>query len=152
MPTEPSGEIETLHIPFAKWLRGEGIPFVNARPDRESTIAEGHPDFTLLFGGRTLLIEFKTKDGKTSAKQDARMAALRAAGNFVHVLRDLTRAQLITAAWRDTIGEAAAPLPATPGPTRRLVRFGASVFACGPGGALTHVRVATAADAHLAAA
>ena len=73
-------EIETLHRPFAKWLDAEGILYVTPRSDRESTIAQGHPDFTLLAGGSALLIEFKVKDGKLSKEQKARIEALHATG------------------------------------------------------------------------
>lgn len=97
-------EIADLHIPFAEFLTREGIPFIRARSDRESTIALGHPDFTLTLGNRVLMIEFKDKDGKTSADQKRRIAELERAGNLVLILRDLANAIAVTLAWRDSVG------------------------------------------------
>ena len=116
-------EITTLHVPFAKWLTEEGIPFIRARSDRESTIAEGHPDFTLTLANRCLCIEFKTKEGALSKEQKDRIAVLEKAGNYVHVLRDLGIAIETVQQWRATLGEVlsvqTAAKPAA-GPQRRV--------------------------------
>jgi VRR-NUC domain-containing protein len=46
------------------------LRFINPLSFKPSTIAEGHPDFTVwLKGGRTLLIEMKADGGKMSPKQ-----------------------------------------------------------------------------------
>lgn len=135
-----SEEIDTLHVPFARFLREKGIPFINPRPDVESTIAEGHPDFTLLCLGKSLMIEFKTKDGTPSKIQNRRKAELEAAGNTVHLVRSLAVAVELVTAWHGTLGEVLAK-PAKP--EGDLVRFGNSIFRKAPGGRLAHVRIAT---------
>lgn len=143
-----SAEIETLHRPFEKWLRAEGIPFVRARSDRESTIAAGHPDFTLLAQGRVLLIEFKDKDGgKVSKEQEDRAEELEKAGCKVHILRDLGVAIELTQAWRSTLGSIL--ISEAPKQTANLVRFGAAIFERDPSGRLAHVRIATPADSSI---
>lgn len=48
-----------MHKLFANWLRLHGVPFIHARMDKKSTIRRGWPDFTLLWGGRALCLEFK---------------------------------------------------------------------------------------------
>lgn len=135
-------EIDTLHTPFAKWLRDEAIPFIRARDDTESTIAAGHPDFTLLCKGKQLMIEFKTKDGKTSKDQVDRKAELEKAGNTVHLVRSLPVAIELTTAWRGTLGEV---LAMAPKPESSLVRFGHAIYRR-VNGRLEHVRRATPAD------
>lgn len=140
-----SAEIETLHEPFIKWLKAEGIPYIRARDDRESTIAKGHPDFTLLAQGRVLLIEFKDKETRTSADQEKRTAELEATGCKVHVVRNLTIAIELATAWRSTLGTFfVARKPAEEGTA--LVRFGAGIFRKLPGGRLEHVRLALPED------
>lgn len=142
-------EIETLHRPFMRFLDEQGILYIRARSDVESTIAEGHPDFTLIAGNRCLMIEFKTKDGALSAKQKERKAALEKTGSRVHVIRDLAIAVELVQAWRSSLGEIV-PV-GQPKTEPGLVRFGAGVFRVGERGALTHIRVATAADAAIPA-
>lgn len=103
-------EIETLHRPFAQFLRGKGIEFINARSDRESTIAPGWPDFTLIHPQRpVLLIEFKDKEGKVSSAQRECHASLAAAGFTVHVVRDLGIAIELVTQWLSTVGATPAP-------------------------------------------
>lgn len=68
-----------LHDQFANWCRLNGIPYVHARPDRKSTIAKGHPDFTLLWHGRGVCIEFKAGKGKVTEDQAAKIKELDAA-------------------------------------------------------------------------
>lgn len=84
-----SAEIETLHKPFAAFLRSKELKFINPRPDRESTIGIGWPDFTILHPQRpAILIEFKDK-GKLSPAQKECHQSLAAAGYRVHVIRSL---------------------------------------------------------------
>lgn len=124
-------EVQTLHEPFAEFLDRLGIPFIRARSDRESTIAEGHPDFTLTCGNRCLMIEFKTKEGKLSRAQRARIAVLEAAGNLVLVIRDLGAAMAVVEHWRAGIGEIIAPkAKAADEPAERVV--GGSVYRLDP--------------------
>lgn len=140
-----SAEIETLHLPFIAFLKTAGLPYVNARSDRESTIAAGHPDFTILKSGRSLLIEFKDKGGKLSPDQKRRIAELEKAGNKVHVLRDLAQAERLVVEWSNPIE----PIVLTPlaVQTAGLVRFGQAVYERNEKtGALTRVRTATGAD------
>lgn len=84
-----SAEIETLHKPFMSFLRSKGLKFINARSDRESTIAAGWPDFTVIHPQRgTLLVEMKD-EGSLSPAQKKCHAELSAAGFHVHVIRKL---------------------------------------------------------------
>lgn len=141
-----SAEIDTLHLPFIAFLKKAGLPYVNARSDRESTIAEGHPDFTILKGGRALLIEFKDK-GQLSAKQKRRIAELEESGNKVHVLRELPAAYRLVTEWANPIEV----MPVATGTLAKvnagLVRFGRAVYARDQkSGALSRVRTATEQD------
>lgn len=139
-----SAEIETLHRPFQQWLKSEGIPYVCARSDRESTIAAGHPDFTLLSQGRALLIEFKDKEGRLSKDQEDRIAELERAGCKVHVVRNLAIAIELATAWRSTLGTILIPEKKAE-PEGNLVRFGGAIFRH-ENGRMAHVRPATPAD------
>lgn len=97
-------EITTLHDPFARYLREQGIMFIRARSDRESTIAEGCQDFTLLRSNSTLCVEFKTKEGKLSPAQREWHERMAATGTKVHVIRDLSQAIELVTAWQGTLG------------------------------------------------
>lgn len=87
----PEGEeIEKLHKPTAKWLRERGIPFIHNRSDQRSTATEGAPDFTIAVGqGRTVFIEYKTKTGKLSPKQQEWHFLARRVGVEVYVFRSM---------------------------------------------------------------
>jgi hypothetical protein len=65
-----------LHDQFVNWCRLNGIPYIHARPDRKSTIAKGHPDFTLLWHGRGCCIEFKAGKGKVTQDQAEKIKEL----------------------------------------------------------------------------
>lgn len=73
-------EVKDLHEPFRAYLRKHNIPFVYHRPDKRSGITKGWPDFTVVWAGRTELIEFKTPEGQISADQTECHLALIAAG------------------------------------------------------------------------
>lgn len=138
-------EIADIHAPFITWLREQRIPYINPRSDRESTIAEGHPDFTLLYGNRVLLIEMKEEKGKLSAKQERRIAELEAAGCKVHVVRGAGVAIELATAWRSMIGVEVIPArEAAP----ELYQFGDGVWRRHPKGAI-RVRPLTPADHNL---
>lgn len=76
---EARGEELKIHAHFEDWCRLNGIPYVHSRTDRKSTIAPGHPDFTLLHSCRGCCIEFKAKNGKLSQEQAAKIEALKQA-------------------------------------------------------------------------
>lgn len=74
-----------MHAKFEDWLRLRQITWVDSRMDRPSTIQEGHPDYTILYDNRNLMVEFKVPGGKLSPAQEERIAALRRCGNKVVV-------------------------------------------------------------------
>ena len=66
---------------FAAWLRKERragkLYYVWPRPDKATTIALGHPDFTVwLSHGRVVMFEFKAPDGGKHSPQQKEVAAL----------------------------------------------------------------------------
>jgi len=63
------GEELKLHAQFESWCRRNQVLFVHSRTDRKSTIAPGHPDFTLLRDGKGCLVEFKAENGSLSDDQ-----------------------------------------------------------------------------------
>lgn len=58
-----------MHDQFAAWLTLRNIPFIHALTHRKSTIKVGWPDFTLIYHGRTMCVEFKMPDGRLSQEQ-----------------------------------------------------------------------------------
>lgn len=138
-------EITDLHQPFIKWLKAERIPYLNPRSDRESTIAEGHPDFTLLMGNRSLFLEFKTEKGKLRPEQVKRIAELERAGNTVHVVRDVGVAIELAIEWRRQIGTTYTAPPPAAEPGCELVIFGSQVMRL-TGMTMDAVRLATDED------
>jgi hypothetical protein len=120
-----SGEIETLHRPFARYLREQGLYFITSRCDEPSTIREGHADFTILRNGHALLIEFKrAKEGRLSKAQKECIAELEATGTTVHVIRDLQTAIDLVTAWHSTLKEP----PATPEKRYPIHRYNGKTF------------------------
>lgn len=141
-------EISDIHAPFIKWLREQGIPYVNPRSDQKSGIAEGHPDFTLLYGNRVLLIEMKEEKGALSTKQVKRIAELEAVGCKVHVVRSAGVAIELAAAWRSMIGVEVLPARRE-APAEQLYQYGAGVWRKDAHGAATLLRPLTPADHNL---
>jgi hypothetical protein len=85
---------------FSRLLHQRKIPFVNPRPDQKSTIAEGHPDYTIFLPhGRLLMLEMKVPGGRLSPQQIARIEELRAIGHRVEI------AWSADAAWKITLAE-----------------------------------------------
>jgi hypothetical protein len=82
-------EVDDIHRPFMKWLNERQIPYVYHRADRKSGIHKGHPDFTILFMRRQIMIECKTAIGKLSDDQKSRIDFLRRQGNVVEIARNL---------------------------------------------------------------
>jgi hypothetical protein len=83
-------EVDDIHVPFKAWLNERRIPYVYHRTDRKSGIQEGHPDFTILWMRRQIMIECKTTAGKLSPKQLERIDFLRRSGNVVEIARSLS--------------------------------------------------------------
>lgn len=89
IPTEDELE-SVLHDQIVAWTRRQWpvVPFIHARMDKRSTIGNGAPDFTLFLpGGRTLLVECKSKDGQLSDEQKLFSANAQAVGHKVHLVR-----------------------------------------------------------------
>lgn len=84
-----SAEIETLHLPFKKFLETSRIPYTYHRPDMPTGATRGDADFILYRGSLALHIEFKDKETRISTDQKKRHAELAAAGVKVHILRSL---------------------------------------------------------------
>lgn len=58
-----------MHDQFSAWCKLNGILVVHARTDRKSTIRKGWPDFTLLYQGSVICIEFKLPGEKLTEEQ-----------------------------------------------------------------------------------
>lgn len=82
-------EIEDLHVPFEKWLNDNRVPYIHFRSNQRTGLDTSHPDFTILWMGGNVSIEFKTPTGKLSEKQAARIKYLEASGNRVEVCRSV---------------------------------------------------------------
>jgi VRR-NUC domain len=71
---------------FSRLMTQRRILFVNPRSDQKSTIAVGHPDFTIFLpNGRMFMVEMKVPGGRLSPEQIGRIEALRALGHQVEV-------------------------------------------------------------------
>lgn len=107
-----SAEVETLHVPFRRFLYGlKGIAYTYHRPDKPTGGTIGDADFILYgAGSRCLHIEFKDKDTPISAGQKKRHAELAAIGIHVHIIRDLSTAEMLVIEWQRQLGE---PRPAS---------------------------------------
>ncbi len=90
---------------FCAWLTMKGVPHIVARTDRKSTVREGWPDVTAMYGmiefptdgtatdiARVCCVELKAAGGRLSAAQEACHAHLRAAGVPVAVCWNLESA------------------------------------------------------------
>jgi hypothetical protein len=78
-------------------LKKQGrLHYVWPRGDKRSTIALGHPDFSIwLPGGRTALLEFKLPGGKFSPEQEQSIELLRSLGHYVCVVTHSDQAERI---------------------------------------------------------
>jgi len=79
-----------MHDQYAQDCNRRGIPYIHPSMARPSTIAVGHPDYTLL--RRTLSIEFKVPGCRLSPEQQKRIKYLEAAQNTVVVAHSLEEA------------------------------------------------------------
>ena len=84
-------EVADLHRPILAWCRNQvpAVPVFYTRPDRASGAFPGTPDFALIYKGRCLLIEAKTKRGKLSTEQLAWHHLAARQGHTVHVIRSM---------------------------------------------------------------
>jgi hypothetical protein len=73
------GQERLLHDQFERWCRINEVVYIHSRMDRKSTIAAGHPDFTLLWKGRGCCVEFKALGGILSDDQKEALHKLAAA-------------------------------------------------------------------------
>jgi hypothetical protein len=73
---------------FSNWLSLRELYFITPRSDKRSTIKPGHPDFTILAGGRVLFIEMKTPAGRLRYEQEQCIAELIAKGFPVVIARN----------------------------------------------------------------
>lgn len=137
-------EINDIHRPFAKWLDAQRIPYITARADRESTIAEGHPDFSLFLHGRAIFLELKTEKGRLSQAQLDRIAYLEERGNRVHVARSIGMAIEFVQQWLSTL--TAAPEPVKHREMLGHYRMNGGVWREDEKGNLTRVRAITPGD------
>jgi hypothetical protein len=94
--TQPQGvdsglEVEGIHQPIIRWCNSQfpQVPFIYHRPDKKSGITLGAPDFVILYQGRTILIEAKTRVGKLSPDQLAWKMLAEKQGFEVHVCRSM---------------------------------------------------------------
>lgn len=76
-----------IHQQFNAFLRERGIPFIEARMDRASTIAKSWPDYTILWMGRVICIEVKTEKGRVSPAQNLKIDFIRQSGCRVLICR-----------------------------------------------------------------
>jgi hypothetical protein len=82
-----------MHSTFADLLYHAGWPFIHARFGKiVRDLPPGHPDFTILFGGKCPMVEFKTEDGELTESQKARIPVLIAAKNDVLVTSSVVEA------------------------------------------------------------
>ena len=114
-------EIKDLHLPFITYLKRWNLPYVYHRPDRRSGINQGHPDFTVIWRGRSFLIEFKVPGGELSLGQMLRIDELSRSGTFTAVCTSLEEA--IGYLERE-MGEkrATGPIPLAGEPSKKLYR------------------------------
>jgi hypothetical protein len=81
-----------MHNLFTNWLRLTGVPFIHARMDKKSTIRKGWPDFTLLWQGRALCLEFKLPGQPLDPDQVEVHAALALNGTPVQTVYSVAEA------------------------------------------------------------
>lgn len=88
-PVAPGEEIEKLHGPILKWLKDNKVPHYHARPDQESGLTKGAPDFAVFLRQKTILIECKTVKGKLSVDQNAWKMMAEKEGFTVHIVTSM---------------------------------------------------------------
>lgn len=146
-----SAEIETIQRPLAQWLTKQGIPFINPRSDKESTIPKGWPDFSIYFRPpiQPLFIECKDKDTRITKDQELCHTYLRAAGHTVVIARSLASALEAIQTWQSTGIVRNAALGPSVTPEWAIAQDGTNgdfLFHKHPGGKWTRNRRATIDD------
>jgi hypothetical protein len=87
---EPETRERTMHDKILEVCARRGWIAIHSRMDRPTTQAHGVPDFLILRdGGRVLLVECKSKDGKQTTAQLGFQAWAGKLGHVVHVCRSL---------------------------------------------------------------
>jgi len=78
-------------------LKKQGrLHYVWPRGDKRSTIAIGHPDFSIwLPEGRTALFEFKLPGGKFSPEQEETIGLLESLSHYVYIVTNACEAERI---------------------------------------------------------
>ena len=90
-----AGEEGELHEEILKYLKREGIAYVHARMDVETTTNKGVPDFCIAAPGdaerhpRVLWAECKTKNGKLKPDQEIWKFLCERAGHQYHIVRSM---------------------------------------------------------------
>lgn len=93
VPEDATNNESELHSAIMEWIKKQHpLPaYTHARMDRKSRMTLGAPDFILLFRGRVLLIECKTKTGKRSSDQLAWALLAELNGFSVHEVRSFSQ-------------------------------------------------------------
>lgn len=90
---------KTLHNQYWAFLKRNGFNMdqvIHAPMNKKSILPEGFPDFTVMRGGKTMLVEFKVGTNTCSEAQDKVIDGLLADKWFVLVLNDLKTAAWVT--------------------------------------------------------
>jgi len=80
-----------LHAQIMKWADSQWppVPYIRARPDKPSGIAEGTQDFTLFIGGKVVCCECKKREKKPSGAQLAWHHMMANQGFTVHIIYNI---------------------------------------------------------------
>ena len=87
------------HKTFSQWLNLKEIPFIHAQNHKKSTIEIGWPDYTIIYNGCSMCIEFKVKGNKPSEDQLRVFEKLESTGTSVHVCENASEAILHVREW-----------------------------------------------------
>jgi hypothetical protein len=84
-------EIVGLHVPIIRWCQQQvpAVPFYHSRSDKAATIDRGAPDFCLIYKGKPILIECKSKTGKLTEDQRNWIYCSELQGVTVHIIRSM---------------------------------------------------------------
>lgn len=79
-----------LHDELDEYCRAAGYLVIHARMDMPSTIAVGHPDFTICMPGAvTCFVECKAPGGKTTVEQLRKVAHAKKLGFVAEIVDDM---------------------------------------------------------------
>lgn len=89
--TIPAGTCEAeaeLHDKIEAYCREHDLAYVHSRMDKASRVARGIADYVIFApGGRTLIIELKSKTGKQTSEQRGFQMQIEKCGHAYHLLR-----------------------------------------------------------------